>query len=297
MECADNATFNHGPKTVNGIGMNRTADIFALAMMDHTMVTPGIKMPVTGVIIGRDQAYFMRNGLIHEAVKGLGVNIINDLSHDLAATANSADNGGLTAWPTPAASLVLVLVLGFAAYKGFVNFHKANELAKFGIVEASPDTVTHRPCSAIRACADHPMNLQGTHAFLATQHKVDYLEPNLQGIIRILKNCSHQDRETITTGRTTALPVPIAAKFIDLIATAPWTPYAIRPAPGSKIGFAGVLSRKFGFKFCESHLSGGLGFHRKSPLSLDDYQDNTSETLCQEVDNRLYKGGLSKKFH
>jgi hypothetical protein len=136
------------------------------------------------------------------------------------------------------------------------------------------------------------MDLQGAYAFLATQHKVDYLEPSLQGIIGVLKNSSHQDGETIASSGTPALPVPRAAKFIDLIATAPWTPYALGPAPGSKVGFAGILIREFGFKFGQGHGSYGLGFHRESPSNLDDYQDSTSETLCQGVDNRLSKGGL-----
>jgi hypothetical protein len=140
------------------------------------------------------------------------------------------------------------------------------------------------------------MDLQDAYAFLGTQHKVDYLEPNLQGIIGILENSSHQDRKTIATGGTTALPVPGPTKFIDLIATAPGAPYAIGPAAGSKIGFAGVLSGKSGFEFCECHLFGGLGLHQESPLSLDDYQDSTSKNLCQEVDNRLSKGGNLAEF-
>jgi hypothetical protein len=119
------------------------------------------------------------------------------------------------------------------------------------------------------------MDLQGAYSLLATQHKVDYLEPSLQGIIRVLKNCSHQDRKAISTGGTSALPMPGAAKFIDLIATAPWAPYAFRPAPRRKVGFAGIFIGEFGFEFGQGHGSYGLGFHRESPSNLDDYQDNT----------------------
>jgi hypothetical protein len=116
------------------------------------------------------------------------------------------------------------------------------------------------------------MDLQGAHAFLTTQHKVDYLEPNLQGIIRVLKNRSHQDRKPITPLRRTAtLPMPGAGmKLINLIVTAPWTSYAIRPATVNKVGFAGVLSGKSGFQFSQCHLFGDLGFHRESPLTIDD---------------------------
>jgi hypothetical protein len=133
------------------------------------------------------------------------------------------------------------------------------------------------------------MDLQGAYSLLATQHKVDYPEPSLQGIIRVLENSSHQDGEAITSSGTPALPMPGAIKFIDLIATAPWTPNAIWPAPGGKIGFAGVIVLEHGLKFVHRHLSDSLGFHRESPSNLDDYQDNTSKSVCQEVDNRLTK--------
>jgi hypothetical protein len=288
MECADNATFNQRPKAIYGIGMNSAADIFASAMTDNAVITPLVKKPIARVIIGRKQADFIGNCLMDEIIKGFGVNIINHFRYDLPPSAHSADNGSLAAWPTPAASLVAMLVFGLSANESFIDFHKTHQLAKFGIVEASPDSVTHRPRRTVGTRTNHSMNLQGAYAFFATQHKVDYLEPNLQGIIRILENRSHQDGETIASlGRTATLPVPRAAKFIDLIATAPWAPYAIGPAPGSKIGFAGIFIREFGFQFCESHGSYGLGFHRDPLLGCDDYQDNTSKTLCHEVDNRL----------
>jgi len=135
------------------------------------------------------------------------------------------------------------------------------------------------------------VDLQGTNPLFATQHKVDYLEPSLQGIIGIFENSSYQDGEAIASSGTAALPMKGAAKFIDLIAIAPRTSYAVGPAPGGKVGFAGIFIREHGLKFIKSHLSGRLGFHRESPSNLDDYQDSTSETLCQEVDNRLSKGG------
>jgi hypothetical protein len=137
------------------------------------------------------------------------------------------------------------------------------------------------------------VDLQGTHAFLATEHKIDDLEPSLQRIIRVLENSSYQDGKTISTSGTPALPVPGAAKFIDLIAAAPWAPYAFRPAPRGQIGFTGIFIWESGFEFGKSHGSYDLGFHRESPSNLDDYQDNTSENVCQEVDNRLFKRGLN----
>jgi hypothetical protein len=132
------------------------------------------------------------------------------------------------------------------------------------------------------------MDLQGAYSLLATQHKVDYPEPSLQGIIRVLEDRSHEDRKAIAThGRTPTLPMPGPLEFIDLIAAAPWAPYAFRPTPRNKIGFTCVFIREHGFKFIHGHLSDSLGFHRESPSNLDDYQDNTSETISQEVDNRL----------
>jgi hypothetical protein len=131
------------------------------------------------------------------------------------------------------------------------------------------------------------MDLQGAYTLLTTQHKIDDLKPSLQGIIGILEDRTHQHRKAIPLRGATALPMPSSAKFIDFIATAAWAPYAIGPAPGSQIAFTGILSRKSGFQFRESHLIGFRNFHNNSPLNLDGSKDNTFLGLCQEVDNRL----------
>ena len=154
--------------------MNCSADIFALSMMDNPMIIPGIKVFIAGSIISRNQTDFIRNGLIHEGFKGLSIDIINHFRHDLTTTANSPDNGGLTRRATATTTLISMFVLGFTAYKGFVNFHKAHQLAKFIITESCPDAVAHRPSGAIRPCADHPMDLQGAYTLLTGKHKIDY---------------------------------------------------------------------------------------------------------------------------
>lgn len=64
MECAHDATFNHRPKAIYGVGMDSATDIFSGAMMDHAMIEEAIKITITRVIIGRDQADLMRHSFI-----------------------------------------------------------------------------------------------------------------------------------------------------------------------------------------------------------------------------------------
>jgi hypothetical protein len=293
MERADNAAFNHRPEAINGIGMNRPDNIFAPGMVNHAMIVNVIKKTVPGVIISRKQADFLGNRLPHELIQGRSVNMVNNLGDNLTTSSYGSNNGGLAGRPTsPAAPLIPVLIFGLAADKGFINLDKSNELAEFIIAKPFADSVTHIPGRAIRPCADHPVNLQGANALFTAQHKVDYFKPGLQGIIGVLENRSYQDGETVSApSRAAALPVKGAAQFIDLITIAAWTPYPFRPAPGSQISLASVLSRESGFQFGQGHLIGFWNFHGLSPSNLDDSKDSTYFPLCQEVDNRLWKRG------
>ena len=171
MECADNATLNHGPEAINIGSMNRPADIFTLGVMDNAMVTPRIEISVTGSIISRDQADFMGNGLVHKGFKGFGINVINYFRHDLAATAHGPNNRSFPGRTTATPTLITMLVFGLATDKSFVNFHKADKFTKLSIVKSCPDTVAHRPCRTVRSCADHPVNLQGANTLLLVSIK------------------------------------------------------------------------------------------------------------------------------
>ncbi len=82
MERTDNATLNHRPKAVNGIGMNRPNNIFTSAVMDNAVIAPLVKKPIPRVIIGRDQADFLENRFSNENIKGFGINIIDHFRHN-----------------------------------------------------------------------------------------------------------------------------------------------------------------------------------------------------------------------
>lgn len=276
MECADNATLKHGPKTINGAGMNCATNIFPGSMVNDAMIEKAIKVAIARVIISRDQADLIRYRCMNEIIKGLGIDVIHHAGHHLTATACGPDYGSFAGRSTAPTTLIPMLILGFTAHKGFIDLDKTQELAKFFIAEANPDAVTHRPSGPIRSHSHHPIDLQSTYPLLATQHKIDDLKPSLQRIICVLENSSHQDGEAISPlSRTAALPVVGAAKLIDLIAAAPGAPDAFRPAPGNQIGFAGIFVWEHGLKFGKSQGFNGLGFHRESPSILDDYQDNT----------------------
>src|SRR4030042_5604289 len=127
MERAHNATFNHRPKAIYGVGMNRPDNIFARTMVNHTMIAPAVKVPIAGIIVGRDQADFLGNCLPDELIKGFGVNVVNDFRHNLTATAYGHNYRSFAGRPTAtAAPLISMLVLRLPADKGFVNLYKAH---------------------------------------------------------------------------------------------------------------------------------------------------------------------------
>ena len=66
MECADDTTFDHRPKTINGRGMDCSNNIFTLAMMDNAVIKPPIKIAIARVVISGDEAYFVRHGFFNK---------------------------------------------------------------------------------------------------------------------------------------------------------------------------------------------------------------------------------------
>ena len=103
-------------------------------------------------------------------------------------------------------------------------------------VVIAPDPVTHRPRRAVRPRPDHPLNLQRTHPLFTLTQQIDHLEPDGQGILRILEQRAHQRREALSQlVALLALPLPGPGHFIDLGALTPRAPHARRPAQAHEI--------------------------------------------------------------
>ena len=85
----------------------------------------------------------------------------------------------------------------FAADVGFIGLDLTLQ-REYIASHGRPNARTHVPRGFIRAAPDHPMDLQGTHSFLAGKHQEAHREPFAEWIVSILKNRPRNNAEPIT---------------------------------------------------------------------------------------------------
>ncbi len=159
-------------------------------------------------------------------------------------------------------------VLVLAADVGFIDLDNAHELAEFGISKAGANTVRHIERGFIGAETHHAMDLERGNTFLAGQHQIDDLEPNVHGLIRVLKDRADQHGEPIAAlVAFVTLPVKRSGLYhIHVIVVAARAANASRPAPSGQIRLAGIISRKQLFELRNRHLASEFDLaHRSIP--------------------------------
>ncbi len=260
VECADDSTFHDGPKAFYGVGMNRSADIFPIRMMDHAVRDARIEFPITAMIVRRKQADMMRNCFMYEAVQGRSIRALNHASHDVSLALHSADHDE---FPCSACSsevststLPFVFILGLSAHIGFVYFDIANEFLKFDVAQRHADLAAHEPRGLVGTESHVTADLQRVNALLAGEHQMNDAEPLTERLVGVLEDRPDQDREAVAILRALCtLPVPfLVFKLINLVVFAARAVRPIRPAIQRQIRLAGVLIRELTLKICNRHL-------------------------------------------
>jgi hypothetical protein len=133
----------------------------------------------------------------------------------------------------------------------------ATERPDFGGLHGFSNPVAHEPSRAIGAEAEHPLQLERAHAFLAGGHDVGRHEPLMERDMRAAENSFAADRElvaAIVAQKHTSLG--FAAHAMDVDGTAKRAVHAVRPA----IGF---------------HMGRGLGFIVKNRVGEVDIHSGT----------------------
>ena len=279
VERADDTTLEYAKESLNGVGVNRTSNIFILAMANRAVRVFTIKAAIPLALIRREQANPVRHGFAHKGVKGFGAGIGNHPSDHVAGPLDSPDHDFLARATSPAevatTALTLVLVLGLAAHKCFIHFNVAHQLAEFNVAEGSADLVAHRPSSLVGAEAHHAMNLKRADALLAGEHQVNNAEPLAQRLIRVFEDRTDQHRKAIAHAprrALIALPMPrLAAVGVDVLVTAARAVYALGPAVSVQISRAVIFASKGLLELSNGHLvDSGLAAlgHIHTPLLL-----------------------------
>jgi hypothetical protein len=179
-----------------------------------------------------------------------------------------------------------------AAYKSLVNLNFAREW-KGVSAHRGVDSVTYKPSGLIAASAQHPMDLQGAHAFLGMKHQENNFEPFWQLDVGILENGTRQNAKLIAIlGAyryfTSALVEALRAAFAyvvewasteleNLAAASRARHKARRPTLVLKERLAVFLTRETGKQFAKGHLM-------RRHVHTNKYSD--SLVRCQVSDSR-----------
>lgn len=211
VERAHHAAFQKRPELVDIRGVDDATDILVLAVV-HGFVRQTCVLVVL-LFVGGEQFHLFRvHHVADEAGESARILSADDPSHDVALAGNSSDDAdlavtdflieraGIQGLPDLCALLVPVAVLILTADVGFIRFDDSGQ--REGIApHGCPPAVAHVPDSVpVRAgilTEDHAADLQGTHAFLRSQHEVADLEPQSKRNLGVLKDRAGYDTESV----------------------------------------------------------------------------------------------------
>jgi hypothetical protein len=143
-ECAHGATFEDASEALNRLSMNSADDVLVLGVVNGAVREAETKVLVADPLIGADQAYLVRHGLVDERFQGGLLDVLNNAGNYVPLAADSADNDGFAGSGRAGLSISLIpmAILGFAADEGFVNLNDATKFG-FGFDQGSTDFVSH----------------------------------------------------------------------------------------------------------------------------------------------------------
>src|SRR6202453_967111 len=294
MEAAHDAALQQGPEAINGLGVDQSAHVFALAVTYGLVNVVGRQPEVAAVLVRGDETHLVGNRLADEVPHRVHVGLAQHASHDVALTLNGTNDDLLADAAGSDDLLIPMPVPVLAADVGLINLDNAHQLAEVGINHRSADTHAHVMCGLVAAEPHHPMNLQGANALLAGQDQVDHLEPLTERLVGVLKHGASDNREAVTASLSAlrALPRERAISYRrDLGIDAAWARHTIGPAPITEIRLAGVVIGERRLELGDGHLPSEPDFAHRSDSLPNGEEYATFCGLSQVPHNRPGKWG------
>jgi hypothetical protein len=260
VKTSHDAALQERPKTVDCLRVNDTINILFCGMPDDAMVEIVAEVPIAGMLIGRDETYFLGNRRADERVHSFGIGIVDDASNNVALATDSADHDRLSGNAGSGMLLIPMAIAVAAADIGFVNFDDAAKLG-FRFDESGADFVAHGMCGAVAAEAHHTLDLKSADPFFAGEHQMHDLEPLSERLVRVLKDGASNVREAIGSHWSAfiALPVKLSPGQWESLSAATWALDAIRPAARDQVNLASLFVGKGRLELSDCHLVNWLG--------------------------------------
>lgn len=230
----------------------------------------GGKAAIGGIFVCADHRNLGRHGFVDKAFEGRISGVLNDASHYIAITLDSArDDVFLPAAIARPMALGTMLVFGFSADERLIDLNNPDKLLEAFVGKASPDPVAHVMGGAVGAETHDTLNLERGDALLAGEHHVNDAEPFAKGLIGILEDGPGNVREAIARVRSAVVTLPLKIHCRDrehLYRVAAWAVDTIRPTVRDQVERARIFVRKHLFKLRDRHL---MDAHGRSPVSME----------------------------
>jgi hypothetical protein len=235
------------PEAFNRVRVNRANNVLANGMINRLVWEAMLQSHIAGRSICAEQANAVGYDFTDESLKRLSICVIDHTGNDVALAfdrTNDRNLAGITA-PALPAFLVPMPVFITSADIGFVNLDNSAKLLDV-LDHGSSDLVAHKPSGLVGAEAHIAEDLKGAHALLADQHQMRDSVPIFQRLIRVLKDCAGQVRETVAlVCAGIALPMESHCRYgIDAPGTTARALNALRPSASNQISNAIFLSLK-----------------------------------------------------
>jgi hypothetical protein len=274
VECADHAAFKDRPEAFDRLSMDCADDILTTRMVNDAMGIFPVKSPIASILVGTEQADFVRDGFANECGESGGLYVRDYTRNHIALACDSADDGsfaGTNAACTAAASTLIPMpVFGQTADESFIDFDNSAEFSNV-LHQGHADLVTHGPSRLIRTEAHIALDLQGAHALFAGQHEVDDAIPVTEWLVCVLEYCSGNVRKAIAGigGALIALPAPWAIRqFMRVLCAAARASNPIWPTATNEICATGIFVLEHPFELRDRKLMdwfGLLACHKAFP--------------------------------
>jgi hypothetical protein len=252
---AHDTALKQRPKALHAVRMDQATHVLASTMPHKLMGVQLAKFAIGRMFVGRQQCDVRRYRLMNEAVQGLSRCVQDHLADHVTLAADSTDDRRLTG--SLAASLLGLLVpmaIAVAAPDvSLIDFHDAHKLLELRFGHPGPQPMAHIPRRLVSARPDLPLNLESANAFLAVKDLPENLEPDSEGIFRVLEDGSDGDREAIG-GIAAQFADPIEGLPVELTDFGVAAPGALHDAVRPATIHQELLARRFI----------GKGFHQLS---------------------------------
>jgi hypothetical protein len=127
VEAVHDAALQQRPETIDGLRVHDAVNVLLLGMTDEAVREISFEVPITGMLIGDEQANVIGDRLANEAVQRRGIGIVDNAGDHVALALDCTDGDELASNASSGMFLVPMTVAVAAADISFVNVYESRQ--------------------------------------------------------------------------------------------------------------------------------------------------------------------------